>query len=212
MNTSHLRRTLLPWLPATTVLHGCGSGQSDHDSASSAAAAAGPESGGLPANARPDQIPSVEPKIGEAPRNLLAPLERTWYQWTGEVQPAVIYDGKYGQVWVEPPAGGGITQAVLRYTTLPSFESGRPHELKLRASSIGAAASLFFFDDQHRLIAVDGIDWVQTFADQPWLDSGGQGGTHFTWPAGVAYFVLQVQGRWNATSRDILWPELVTAG
>ena len=343
MKTSHLRRTLLLWLPATTVLHGCGSGHGDHDSAATGAAPGGRESGGLPADARPDQIPAIEPKIwglpqnlrsdynwftpdghyagvvvdqatgihtvppGPAPRigrrsfdlfmmpdrrfeltlldagpadlvlrmtplqrdseqplalpagpiearpgtpavftlpmpidrftleyesqdpagarfglqlreeaqpgaNLLGELPTGWHQWTGDVQPAVTFAGKYGQVWVEPPAGGGLTQAVNRYTAFPSFESGRRYELKLRADPAGSAASLFFFDDQYRLIAVDGADWVLTIADQPWLDSGGQGGTRFTWPAGVAYFVLQVQGRWNATSRDILWPELVEAG
>ena len=344
MTTNHLRRTLLLWLPATTVLHGCGSGHGDQAGATDGATSDGREAGGLPPDARPEQIPAIEAKIwglpqnlrsdhnwftpggqyagvvvdhatgihvvppGPAPRigrrdfdlfmmpdrrfeltlldagpadlvlrmtplkrddpqqplelpagpiearpgapavftlpspidrfrleyesqdpagarfglllreeaqpgeNLLGELPAAWHQWTGEVQPAVTFNGRYGQLWIEPPADGGLTQAVNRYTVFPSFESGRHYELKLRASPAGSAAALFFFDDQYQLVPVDGAHWTKTIADQPWLDSGGQGATRFTWPAGVAYFVLQVQSRWNATSRDILWPELVEAG
>ena len=143
--------------------------------------------------------------------NLLAAFPATWHQWTGEIQPAVTFNGMYGQLWIEPPADGGLTQGVNRYTVFPSFESGAPYELKLRASSAGSAAALFFFNEQYELVRVDGAHWTKVTADQPWEDSGAQGATRFTWPDGVAYFVLQVQSRWNATSRDILWPELVEA-
>lgn len=344
MQTNHLRRTLLLGLPATTVLHGCGSGQGDQAGTTTGATAGGPGPGGLPASARPGQIPAIEakawgqpqslrsdhnwltpdgryagvvvdhatgihtvppgpvPRVGRrdfslfmmperrfeltlldaAPADLvlrMTPLKRddpqqplelpagpiearpgapavftlpspidrfrleyetqdsagarfgllllreiqseesllgelpaTWYQWTGEVQPAVIFNNRYVQLWIEPPANGGLTQAVNRYAAVSSFESGRRYELKLRAGPAGSSIALFFFDEQHQLVPVDGAHWTKTTADQPWLDSGGQGATRFTWPAGVAYFVLQVQSRWNATSRDILWPELVEAG
>lgn len=144
--------------------------------------------------------------------NLLAAFPATWHQWTGEIQPAVTFNGVYGQLWIEPPPDGGLTLAVNRYSVFPPFEGGAPYELKLRASSAGSGAALFFFNDQYELVRVDGADWTEVIADQPWEDSGAQGATRFTWPDGVAYFVLQVRGRWNATSRDILWPELVEAG
>lgn len=141
----------------------------------------------------------------------LIELAPTWYTWNGDVQPAVEYQGKYGQIWIQPRAGGGVNQAIQRYTSYPAFRVGKPYELKIRSAQPGCIGALFFFDANDQLVPVDGAGWVQGQPlDAPAASSGvSTAQTRFAWPDRVAYFVLQVSGAWNSRAVDIVWVTLV---
>lgn len=152
--------------------------------------------------------PELEPGI-----NLLglATPPDSWRTWTGEHQSAVKFE-YWDHLRIQAPTSGHFSEAVMRYNVFPSFEAGRPYDLLVSYSyNPGCSTSLFFFDEQYRIIQVDGADWVQVIAERPWPDATARGERRFTWPAHVAYFVLQVQGRWNAHSVDMMRPMLAEA-
>ncbi len=148
---------------------------------------------------------------GQVPagEDLLGVTGQDWYTWSGGVQPDVTYDMRYQWTTIRAPGGDvSITQAVKRFDAVPLIEPGTTLELRLAADQLGAGAALFFFDAQYQPIAVNGGNWVYVQASTASAGDDASA-SRFVWPANVAYFVLQVQGPWQATSACRVWPTVV---
>lgn len=148
-----------------------------------------------------EQVPAGE--------NLLVITGQDWYTWSGEVQPDVTYNGRYLWTSIRAPSGdASITQAVKRFDAGPWIEAGTRMSFGLGSDQVGSAAALFFFDAQYQPIAIDGVNWVYVQTRTPAVGDI-TSVARFGWPANVAFFVLQVQGAWKATSESRVWTTLV---
>jgi|GEM_PF-2327337 len=127
---------------------------------------------------------------------------RPWVDWAGDPVSGIGYNGLVGHTAIGAPASGeSLRYGLQRYST--PLEEGQTYDVSIRAARGEAWMLVFMLDAQGQLIPPGpGQFWTLAIGRESGQNSAGR----ITAPAGVASYVIQVQGGYNATDIAFAYP------